>query len=911
MKKYSLLFLLLICYGKLFAQQTGLAQLLSLQDSLYHRLPVEKVYMQLDKPSYILGDTIHFKSYLLNADFLTPSTRSRLLYVDLDNENGKAVTHIMIPVVSGLGWGDIVLKEEGIHEGSYTLTAYTNWMRNFGEDYLFKKDIYISRANNSTTLIKADFKLIKGSDKDVIQANLRFTSLDKKAMALRDMQLRVTNANHSLAKEKLTTGIDGSLNLNFDLADKSALKNLAIQAMQTGAGADTTKFIIPVTINRSENTDVQFMPEGGNLIAGITTKVGFKAISEDGKGADISGSIYNSKQQEVTQLRSAYKGMGNFEFTPQAGENYTAKVNLPGGMIKNYALPVVNPSGTTLSIANKGNDSVEVTLHTTADLLHKTYYLVAQARNVVCYGATVTFKDPTIKITIDKDFFPSGIARFTLLNTQNQPLNERMFYIDRLNDLTINVSANKQNYSARDSVALNITVTNKAGKPVQGAFSLAVTDGGQVRTDTLAGNILSNLLLTSDLKGTIEEPAYYLKSNHNEALDNLLLTQGWIGYDWKQITVVKTPPTQFEAEPEYIIHGNVTGFLNKPMENTKLSLLSQKPLFTADTLTGKNGQYTFKRIFPEDSSVFIIQAKKKNGSPNVSISVDDLKPSVLINADNRTLPWYVNTDTVLINNLKSNLTQNITIEKLQYSGKLLKEVKINDKKIINGSHNLNGPGQADIILETTDLEKQHKKSLLDLLQSRYRDFHVRIGFNGDQYFFRLHRVVLVIDGFFVRKIQIPIETYMNSITADNVKGIEIMYSTNYAIAYDPNMLGKKGFLPEESIPVFFEITTYDGQGAYINKVPNLLVYKPMPFTLPKQFYRPRYTIKNVSANPGTDLRSTIHWEPNIITDKNGKATVSFYTSDRPNDYTVVVEGSDMNGNVGSVIKKLTASKNTP
>ena len=49
----------------------------------------------------------------------------------------------------------------------------------------------------------------------------------------------------------------------------------------------------------------------------------------------------------------------------------------------------------------------------------------------------------------------------------------------------------------------------------------------------------------------------------------------------------------------------------------------------------------------------------------------------------------------------------------------------------------------------------------------------------------------------------------------------------------------------------------------------------------------------------TDIRSIIHWQPDITTDKNGEATVSFYTADNPASYSIIMEGSDLKGSFGT------------
>jgi hypothetical protein len=154
--------------------KTSVAAINKMRESL----PIEKLYLQTDKLYYYWGDTLHFKSYLLNADYLTPSDRSGLLYVELDDATGKSVKRLLVPTAAGMAWGDIVLDEKETQEGSYTLRSYTNWMRNFGEDYIFKKDIYILAVKNST-LVTSVFTQDSIAGKNKVNAGLQFTGIDK------------------------------------------------------------------------------------------------------------------------------------------------------------------------------------------------------------------------------------------------------------------------------------------------------------------------------------------------------------------------------------------------------------------------------------------------------------------------------------------------------------------------------------------------------------------------------------------------------------------------------------------------------------------------------------------------------------------------------------------------------------
>ncbi|WP_449439368.1 hypothetical protein [Pedobacter steynii] len=303
---------------------------------------------------------------------------------------------------------------------------------------------------------------------------------------------------------------------------------------------------IPLTINRSDKIDLQFLPEGGNLVSGLKSTVGFKAIAENGYGTDVTGNIYDSKNNRICSFASLHKGMGSFEFTPVSGEKYVVKLNLPKDYQTTYNLPEITPSGTVLHIENQeSSDSLKLSIIATNDIATSAnpLYLIGSSRDIVCYAKSIDLKNS--KISIAKNLFPSGIARFTLLNG-SKPISERITFIDHQDNLQIKVSTDKAFYNKRDSISLEIEVKDKSGKPIMSSLSLAVTDDSQIKFDD-TGNfgINTNLLLCNELRGFIEEPGFYMNRKNKMAwlaLDHLMLTQGWTGFDWKTVFNPIEPP---------------------------------------------------------------------------------------------------------------------------------------------------------------------------------------------------------------------------------------------------------------------------------------------------------------------------------------------------------------------------------
>jgi hypothetical protein len=473
-------------------------------------------------------------------------------------------------------------------------------------------------------------------------------------------------------------------------------------------------------------------------------------------------------------------------------------------------------------------------------------------------------------------------------------MNERLVYIAHNDNLKIAITPHKTSYTLRDSVSLALQVSDKDGKPVQGTFSLAVTDDTQVRPDSAGINLVNNLLFTSDLKGHIEQPGYYFNGTDTQKqieLDNLLLTQGWVGYDWKKVFDIKRALPTYQLEKEFVIQGKVTG-LFKPLKQTKVIVLRKNPLLTMDTLTDNEGRFTFKgnNLLPADSAFFFVQALNKNGKSNlVGIDVDEFTPPEFAPPTETVMPWYVNSDTTLLNNSHTKTAQLDAEANYRGEGHKLKEVVIKEKKLIPGSKNPDAEYD-DVVWDQKDMDAAKKMSLLEFLQHKYQVATLGNP-NSPAYLIKGHYILrLYIDGL----PGTPTDLYVNYLTVQDIKGIEVRYILT-AGRFDIILL---------------HVTTHSGNGKFYKHTPGTYAYKPIPFSAPMAFYRPRYTVKNQTTAFGTDLRSTIHWEPNIITDKDGKATVSFFSADKTSTYSVIVEGTDLKGNVGYQKEEIKIGSNT-
>ncbi|TCD00184.1 carboxypeptidase-like regulatory domain-containing protein [Pedobacter psychroterrae] len=897
-------------------------------DSLHKRLPGEKVYVHTDKHYYNLGDTLWFKAYLMNAASFTGSSRSGLLYVEMTDDSTEIVRRISIPVSKGLGWAQIPLPRKIFHEGAYTLRAYTNWMQNFGDDYIFKKRIYLARPSVNKWLAQSSAKIVTVEDKDQLEVAIRLRRLDDSPAGRRNVEVKIYVADQYISKQELMTTQDGELKFSSKLKDKVDGANVRVVVRSLHKNDGSQLLQVPLKINRTEKIDLQFMPEGGQLVAGLKSAIAFKAIAEDGKGTDIAGEIYDSAGQKVSSFTSLHNGMGSLDFVPKSGEIYTAKITKPEATEKSYSLPLINAAGTILHVANKPeSDSVQVSISASAEALNpdSVFYLTATSRGKMLVIQQVDLNKTSF--SFPKSSFPTGITRFSLLKGK-RPLNERIIFIDHKDQLDIKITPGKLTFGNRETAELLVEVKDKSGVPVKGNFSLAVTDDSQVKRDSVGNySIAASLLLNSDLKGTVENPGYYLNGDDGSlpGLDNLMLTQGWTGYDWSNVFLPATEP-KFLAEKEFKIMGQVTNILKKPVKGANMLISSQKPSFITTTVTDSLGVFEFKELPQIDSGSFFIQARTPKGrSMNFGgISVSKFEPApVPPTFRDQLIPWYVNSDTVQLNYVQ-NFAIKTKEEPIKQEGISLNEVKIVASKIIKGSFNKNGPGKADLVFDERDIKESGVMNLWELIKQKLPGIRVVKDEGVPALLYNEYLAVIEIDGVGLpMQLNEPpkadeLKAAISEFQIANMVGMEVMYSRKYVLnkyaifrpgspdAYpiewrdDNSYLVRRANGPnkKDRSHAVIGITTLNKTGWHINGRPDWVTLRPLPIMKPQEFYSPKYTIKNIGVKE-PDLRSVIFWEPNIVTDGSGRAKVIITTADIPGTYSVSVEGSDMSGSIGS------------
>lgn len=634
---------------------------------------------------------------------------------------------------------------------------------------------------------------------------------------------------------------------------------------------------------RSRKFDVQFFPEGGDLIAGLESVVAFKAIDENGKSIEISGQVIENKEQVVADFSSTHNGMGTFVITPKPDARYKVVVQTTGGKSKKFDLPSVLPEGYVMKVDNLSDkDSLKVRVTTnkplTLDRKANTLILVGQSRGLLKYYDIVQLESASHEFSVPKDSFPSGIAQLTVFDGYMQPYCERLCFIQNNKDLLdVEIKTDKSAYGPREKVIMSMIVKNADGRAVSSRFSLAVTDPAQLEDAINMPSIYTNLLLNSDLKGKVENPDYYFDKANKQSkkeLDILLLTQGWRRFLWQDVLDKNYPKIVYQRENGITIRGRLMrDLISVPYEagTVDMTLLSEYNDRYSRTSDDK-GYFVFDGMQYYDTLDVNIKARKENGRKSVVIEVFPTFP--VLRSSHYTM--HKSSAGLIANKGREGLATERT-----YISKEELRRREESRKRDNPLH------EADQIIYMDDINTSGYHSILDILKGRVPGLSIRpnyVNIRGPSSILLQNEPLFLVDGMPVNK-----ET-ANAIPPDAIERVEIVKGPGAAIYGNRGANGV--------------IAIYTRKGEYMKK--GELEFQTLGYYSAKDFYVPMYDTPEGDAVEH-DHRQTLFWLPDVKTDEAGLAVVEFFTTDAlPKGFMVDLQGIDNMGRIAFKQKVIAA-----
>ncbi len=868
----------------LFAQHINAQNIEKVQEQLTNfanLYPQEKLHVHTDRNIYGVGETIWYKIYNVVGWENNLSVLSNIGYVELINPAGEIVAKKVNAIFSGIGVGDIELVDSLV-EGSYRLRTYTNWMKNSDPDYFFEKVISIGNVRSDNVMTNTTTITEDGVTYYVVElSNISGTAWPKTTV-----NYQFTDNNKVVDKGK--ENLDGKGQIRIKVTEKNKGKDLTLSF--NNPEKRPVKKQITTKAYFSENS-IQVFAEGGHVIGDELNKIAFKALNPQGKGVKAKIYVFSSAKDTIASIETNELGMGSAACYVSKDGEYTVLAKFSDNSEKTIPFPAITKSGYGITINQSNNSKLFAQVNLTEDKINsEDIYMVVQHIGHVFYIAKQKASSKNVLFTLPKDKLPSGVFTLSVMNKDFNPLLERVvFHLGKERLMPMQASLDKPSYTKRSKVVSEIEVGNADDSVKLAALSASVinlTKYGKDLPDDVS--ILSSLLLNANVKGFIEKPAYYFNEDGSVKigeLDNLLLTQAWRKIVWAELDSLNKAP---KYAPEKGI--SISGYARKigrkaPVPQAKIQLVPTHNFMDyIDTTANAEGKFVFNDLVFPDSIKFLISAKDEKGKNNIDIT--------LVPEDNPEVNFDRNRPLIL-NDINSKFRDQLLAGKkfyqqLENKGLMDKVNEIEEivvtatrPKAAENSANMNGPGNADQVLSADDLancsslEMCLNGRLTGVLFSQGKALNTR----------GMGEMQIILDGMYVEA------DMLGTIVPQDVQSVEVLRNVNYTTIYGSN--GANGLII---------ITSKTGRDASRgnSKPKGLLSIQPKGISILREFFKPAYEAESTNQFD-MDLRTTIHWEPGIVTDENGKASFNFYTSDETGTYRITIEGIDFEGRL---IRKL-------
>lgn len=488
---------LLLCHGSLHAQ---LADSLLSRQRLFERFaqtfPQERVYLHFDNTSYYKGEDIWYKAYVVRDGDLRHTDLSRILYVELLNPIGFPVETQKLAIADGQAHGSFHLKDT-LGAGFYEVRAYTSWMLNFTT----------GDAHGWQRLRQRDARRMYG---DRLQRYLQGNA-----------------------------GVFSRVFPVYEAVDSGhyAQRRMPRQPKATATMVEPEK----------DRLQVDFYPEGGQLVRDVPGRVAFQAHTSEGRTLNVAGALMR-RGDSIGFFRSEYAGRGVFAITPDSldAEDLADGLQLRlsyQGRRYTFSLPRPQKRGYVLS-ASPSPHQLRISVARNAETPGQPLGLSVTSRGRTLYFSVADLRQTLqTDATIDNADLQTGVNVITLSDADGHVLAQRQVFVNNHDRDGYRLSPLHEpltDAEPYEKLTLDYQLTDAEGHAVrqEHSFSLAVTDADFCDVTYDDRTALSYLLLGSEVKGFIPHPAYYFEADdaeHRAALDLLLMVQGWTRYDYEQM----------------------------------------------------------------------------------------------------------------------------------------------------------------------------------------------------------------------------------------------------------------------------------------------------------------------------------------------------------------------------------------
>jgi hypothetical protein len=615
-------------------------------------------------------------------------------------------------------------------------------------------------------------------------------------------------------------------------------------------------------VAEKNQTTINFFPEGGDLINGVSSILAFEVLNQHNKPVSLQGIIKNSINVIVDSFSTKFKGMGYVVFKPMAGEHYTASWTDNNGDMHSTPVPDAKANGLVLHADPYNNDQIHYKLEKSVDASNLTKIIIVGTVNQkVVYRNSVMLENNVAEGNITASAFPCGVLQLTAFDGNLSPLAERVVFINNQKAYTkVQMKKETVNLTKRARNEISVTIPDS----LVTNLSISVTDAG-LGYDS-SNNIYSDLLIAGDLKGTIPGAASFLSNsiNANEHLDLLLLTHGWRRFNWETVVTGKFPELKFPRDAGFLsIRGAIKNGTDLDAQDSMALLMITKDRkknvykipVDGDGNFGKNG------LFFYDSVQVVYKfnhTAKLNDNTQISLYSGLLPALSPAKADEPSFAWVKVPDVILEKEMNGNL------------------IEIHDNSVA-------APAMSYAITPVTESLGKNSENAAHYLNTMFVDLRFPASIKENMPAGDARLASYRVNSFALRS-NVNITLDGTPVAMDDLKSVsmkEILF-----IKFLPKSNQKA--LPTLAIT---SRQALDQENIMENKTGFAIV---KGYTPAREFYHQHYN--KIEDFQTTDYRSTLYWNPKVRLDNsNRKMSFVFFNNDISNRFRIVIEGMNQDG----------------
>ena len=837
-----LLHILLLTFAvfSLYAQSEETNRILSyLQKAMNFNkvVPQEKVYLHFDNMGYFENETLWFKAYVTRTDNGHPSDLSKVLYVELLNPTGDVLQTLKYPIDSlGMSHGEMKL-DTILGSGLYEVRAYTRYMTNWGTNAVFSRVIPVFKTPKQ-----------EGDYSDLTIVPIPYHQ-------------RLPNR-------------------------REPMDTLYVKVVDDGL----------YTHDLNKTISVNFYPEGGDLIVGKRCRVAMLAVDDNGHPYESEGFVMNGAGDVLASVKTDSLGRGLFELVPDTGKLTFQMRNLKKKekrQVQFFALPQAKTEGCTLSL-DAVSEQMLATLQCTDGICGNMlgYVLMHNGNIIRCDTIKAV---PLLEIEMDRQAMPEGVNQLTVFDSWGRIMAERLFFICPKPDKadSIQVTTLTQRLKPCGKVEMELHTRPNANLSFSAMDAQTMTNGKQ-------GNMKTWMLLSSEVRGYIHNVDYYFEADdkeHRESADLLMLTQGWRRYDWRLMSERYTFRKAQPIEDQFYLYGQLKEYRRRdPVPNVKLyvSLYNEKgQSLLGNAVTDSLGNYAFKMPFMDGEwKMFIYTTRETKGG--------EKRKTYYVGIDRQFSPvprYLTPLETEILHPLKPNAFVRNPFAELEEEDEFI--------PITEKNHVLNNVTVKAKRRYFTNDDWRYKNEA-------YGKIYASLYYNADRELDNIldrGEPVPKTSDFISRKLGTELDKYGYearnkrkgrniAFVVDNNEGGGYSDWLNYIksiyIVFNERISPTLGMWeiiesPEHNIIVYL----------YTHRIFSSESNKGLRRTY-FQGFNQASTFKTEDYNvipPMADFRRTIWWQPDIITDAQGKAKVEFFNNSTCEEMYISVEGMTLDGKI--------------